>query len=102
DNLYEELPQVSGLGLRGAARCAALLSEHRGVAMLSRELATIVRQAPQSETFANRCVDDLWSSESDIDAFEDLLRDMELTDDDIRRFCTQAGALKTIRQGVAG
>ena len=102
DNLYEQLSDVNGLGLRGAARCAALLSEHRAGAMLSRELATIVRQAPPTEPFANRCVDHLWSTDSDIDAFEGLLRDMELSDDDIRRFCAQASALRNTRQGVVG
>lgn len=100
DNLYEQLSEVTGLGFRGAARCAALLSEHRAAAMLSRELATIVRQAPATETFANRSVDDLWASDSDMEAFEGLLRDMELTDDDIRRFCVQAAGLKTTRQSV--
>lgn len=93
DNLYECLSEVPGLPMRGAARCGALLSSHRDAAMLSRELATIVRQAPATEPFANCSAADLSIACADTGAFEALLQEMELAEDDIRRFCAQAAGL---------
>lgn len=98
DNLFESLSAVPGLGMRGGARCASLLTEHRDMALLSRELATIVRQVPETESFAGRKVDDLWSGAVDKDGFEQLLQDMELAEDDIRRFCTQVNSLPGAHQ----
>jgi DNA polymerase I len=97
DTLYEQLSDVPGLTMRGAARCAALLAQHRDAAMLSRQLATIVRQAPVTEAFASCSIADLWPRSPDLDAFELLLREMELKDDDIRRFCGQASQLPGTR-----
>ena len=46
DELYEGLDRVPRLSLRGAASVARRLEEHRELAFLSRELATISRDAP--------------------------------------------------------
>ena len=46
DELYEGLDRVPRLRLRGAASVARRLEEHRELAFLSRELATISRDAP--------------------------------------------------------
>jgi len=46
DEVYAKLDDVSSLPLRGAAGVARKLAEGRDLAFLSRELATIVRDAP--------------------------------------------------------
>jgi len=46
DALYERLDEVPYLRLRGSAQHAMRLREHRGIALLSRQLATIDRAAP--------------------------------------------------------
>jgi 5'-3' exonuclease len=46
DALYAGLERVADLPLRGAAGLARRLAEHRQLAFLSRELATVVRDAP--------------------------------------------------------
>lgn len=46
DAIYERLDEVPFLRMRGAAQHAARLREHREIALLSRRLATIDRQAP--------------------------------------------------------
>lgn len=44
--LYRDLGRVAGLALRGARGVATRLAEHRELAFLSRELATIAQDAP--------------------------------------------------------
>ncbi|GIX36953.1 MAG: exodeoxyribonuclease IX [Silanimonas sp.] len=51
DALLERLDEVPLLKLRGAAGHAARLHEHRETALLSRRLATIVRDAPLPQGF---------------------------------------------------
>src|SRR5688572_16878795 len=46
DELYERLPEVASLRMRGSAQHAARLPEHRDTAELSRRLATIDVNAP--------------------------------------------------------
>lgn len=46
DGVYRCIDQVASLPMRGAARCRRLLVEHREMAYLSRELATIHRHVP--------------------------------------------------------
>ena len=53
DTLLDRLHEVPLLKLRGAAQHAARLREHREAALLSRQLATIVRDAPLPGDFAS-------------------------------------------------
>lgn len=46
DTLYDRLEAVPGLPIRGAKGLAARLEEHRDLAFLSRELATLATDAP--------------------------------------------------------
>ncbi|MCC5809533.1 MAG: flap endonuclease [Ectothiorhodospiraceae bacterium] len=46
DGIYRRLDEVPGLPLRGAARVARLLKQHRDLADVSLKLATIHREAP--------------------------------------------------------
>ena len=48
--IYDDLPSISGLALRGARRVQALLEAHAEQAWLSRQLATIDREAPLQAT----------------------------------------------------
>lgn len=50
EGIYADLDRVSALPLRGASRFRRLLREHREAAFLSRDLATIHRQAPMATT----------------------------------------------------
>jgi DNA polymerase I len=93
DVVFESLDQVTGLRMRGAARCAELLKEHKEAAMLSRELATIARSAPHTEAFATVSVTELELKSADIPALLALLRDMDLSEDDIQRFVYQLETL---------
>jgi len=51
DALLERLAEVPFLRLRGSAQHAARLQEHRAIALLSRQLATIALDAPLPEDF---------------------------------------------------
>ena len=46
DELFAELDAVAELSVRGASKLAARLEQHRELAFLSRELATVARDAP--------------------------------------------------------
>ena len=51
DALLERIAEVPFLRLRGSAQHALRLAEHRDIALLSRKLATIVRDAPLPDDF---------------------------------------------------
>jgi DNA polymerase I len=51
DKLFDRLAEVPFLRLRGSAQHAERLKEHRKIAFLSRQLATIVRDAPLPADF---------------------------------------------------
>jgi 5'-3' exonuclease len=53
DTLLEKIAEVPFLRLRGSAQHAVRLKEHRELALLSRQLATIVCDAPLPEDFGN-------------------------------------------------
>lgn len=93
ENLYSALDQVSGIKMRGAKRCAALLEEHKSVAVLSKQLATITRQVPESESFAALSIADLSVKPVENPALLALLRDMELAEEDVQRFVYQLETL---------
>lgn len=46
DSISEDLLDWEGMGVRGAARLAGLIAEHRDRALRTRELATVVRDVP--------------------------------------------------------
>lgn len=93
ETLYTQLDQVSGLKMRGAMRCAALLKEHQAMAMLSRQLATISRHAPDSEAFATVSEPELELKPVDGQGLLALLRDMDLSEEDVQRFVYQLETL---------
>lgn len=96
ETLFGQLHQVPSLKIRGAARCADLLKEHQVTAMLSRQLATITRQAPATESFATVSESDLELKPADIPALLGLLRDMELAEEEVQRFVYQLETLDRI------
>lgn len=51
DAMLERIAEIPFLRLRGSAQHAARLAEHREIALLSRKLATIIRDAPLPEDF---------------------------------------------------
>jgi len=53
DQLYERLAEVPYLRMRGSAQHAQRLAEHRAVALLSRQLATIDVNAPLPDDFGS-------------------------------------------------
>ncbi len=74
DRLYENLHLVPKLELRGAARLADSLDEHRELAFLSRQLATIIcEMADENEHYAHLEFDDLRQQAVQTDAFADFL-----------------------------
>lgn len=91
--LFTQLDQVRGLKLRGAARCAELLKEHQVIAMLSRRLATITRQVPPAEAFAAVTENDLALQSVNSPELLRLLREMDLSEEDVQRFVYQLETL---------
>jgi 5'-3' exonuclease len=94
--LFMQLDQVPAIKMRAAKRCAELLKQHQDVAMLSRQLATIARQAPASEAFATVSADELELRPSDRSALVGLLREMELSEEDVQRFVYQLETLDRV------
>ncbi|MDO8908820.1 MAG: 5'-3' exonuclease H3TH domain-containing protein [Pseudohongiella sp.] len=93
ESVFEQVDQVHGLKMRGAKRCAQLLAEHQVMAMLSRQLATIARQAPATEAFAVVSENELELTAIDAPALLALLREMDLSEDDVQRFVFQLETL---------
>lgn len=72
--LYENLQDVGGLSYRGASKGAALLTKHKSVAHLSRQLATIVQDVDvATERFSQVSATDILWQQPDVVAVDDLL-----------------------------
>ncbi|WP_079204168.1 DNA polymerase I [Pseudomonas sp. CC6-YY-74] len=72
DVIYANLDQVAGLPIRGAKTLAAKLSEHRDMAYLSYELATIKLDVP-----LNLAIDALHPGPADVPALLELYDELE-------------------------
>lgn len=72
DGIYANLDQVAGLPIRGAKTLAAKLTEHRDMAYLSYELATIKLDVP-----LNLAIDALHPGPADVPALLELYDELE-------------------------
>lgn len=92
--LYENLDEVASLSYRGAKKGAELLKRHEEIAMLSRQLATIVEDvAHPDEAFSNVCCTQLrWSAPVQAQV-EDLLQRLQLDSIATERYLTLLGSL---------
>ncbi|MCB1664534.1 MAG: hypothetical protein KDI28_02070 [Pseudomonadales bacterium] len=92
--LYENLDEVDKLQFRGAKRAASLLHEHEAMAMLSRELATIVvdREHPD-EAFSCCPLPTLKWQAPQVSQVESLLLELNLDSIASQRYMTLLGSL---------
>lgn len=72
DNIYANLDQVAGLSIRGAKSLGAKLEEHREVAYLSRQLATI-----KTDVELDMCAATLAMQEPDLIRLRELYEQLE-------------------------
>jgi 5'-3' exonuclease len=93
DTLFAQLDAVSGLGLRGAIRCAQLLAKHQGQALLSRQLARIVSCDDATEPFVVGSSEALRVGAVNGPGFTGLLDEMALADGDVQGLQTMLHAL---------
>lgn len=77
--LYENLDDVASLGYRGAKKGAEVLKRHQEIAMLSRQLATIVEDVdhPEEAFSSVQCESLLWESPQ-VDLVEGILKRLQL------------------------
>ena len=73
ENIYKNIEDIPDLNVRGAARVQRLLEEHKNNAFLSRELATIKKDAPLNLDFDQS---EFWNFEND--QVIEVLKDLEL------------------------
>ena len=73
ENIYKNIEDIPDLNVRGAARVQRLLEEHKNNAFLSRELATIKKDAPLNLDFGQS---EFWNFEND--QVIEVLKDLEL------------------------
>jgi len=73
ENIYKNIEDIPDLNIRGAARVQRLLEEHKNNAFLSRELATIKKDAPLNLDFDQS---EFWNFEND--QVIEVLKDLEL------------------------
>lgn len=86
DKLLERLAEVPFLRLRGSAQHAMRLQEHREIALLSRQLATIARDAPLPADF-----DAARRRPADADALHGLIERLRFGPISRRRLLSAAG-----------
>jgi DNA polymerase I len=96
--VYENLHKVPELELRGAKRLAELLEQHRDLAELSKELATIVCDAhcnpeDEEETFVGIGAEDLEIKNPSVKDLQALLRRYSFVDEDQERILSQLRSL---------
>ncbi|MCV4273547.1 DNA polymerase I [Pseudomonas capsici] len=86
--LYENLDQVAGMAFRGAKTLAPKLEEHRDMAFLSYELATIKVDVPLDIT-----LDELQVGEPDLEKLTELYTQLEFKSwlEDLQRQAKRAG-----------
>ncbi len=102
--LYDNLPEVASLSYRGAKKGAELLSKHQEIAMLSRQLATIVEDVEHPlEAFSTVQSSDLQWRAPQAQLVADILRGMQLDSIASERYLTLLGSLSPIApaQGLA-
>ena len=96
--IYENLEKVPGLELRGAKRLAELLEQHRDLAELSKELATIVCDAhcnseDEDESFVGIDSEDLVIGEASEKELESFLSNYSFKQEDSSRLLSQLRSL---------
>jgi DNA polymerase-1 len=92
--LYDNLTEVASLSYRGAKKGAELLKRHQEIAMLSRQLATIVEDVdhPEEAFSSIGCAQLLWSA-PDSALVADILQRMQLDSIASERYLTLLGSL---------
>lgn len=78
DGIYQKIHKVPGSGLRGSKRIHSLLTEHREMAFLSKDLATINTSAPISCPVAS-------------------LKKKRIREKNVHKFCDDIGTGKNLR-----
>lgn len=91
DHIYDNLPAVGSLPLRGASKLGRLLDQHRDLAYLSRTLATIVQDVDdETEQFSVAPLQALQRKPANTDQLADFLQRYNFQ----RRFCdSMVGAI---------
>ncbi|MBI6851210.1 DNA polymerase I [Pseudomonas cichorii] len=95
--LYENLDLVAGMAFRGAKTMAPKLEEHRDMAFLSYELATIKVDVPLDVT-----LDELQVGEPDLEKLTELYTELEFKSwlEDLQRQAKRAG-VEIVKEEVA-
>lgn len=101
--LYDNLGEVASLAYRGAKKGAEVLQRHQEIAMLSRQLATIVEDVDLAEeTFSGiHCAQLRWRSPH-VASVEDILQRMQLDSIASERYLALLGPLGPAPQGQDG
>lgn len=97
--LYENLDEVASLSYRGAKKGAELLKRHEEIAMLSRQLATIVEDvdAPD-EAFSRAHIQALTWRAPQGDVVQDVLQKMQLDSIAHERYMSLLQGLAPVRE----
>lgn len=102
--LYDNLSEVASLSYRGAKKGAELLKQHQEIAMLSRQLATIVEDVDHPEEVFSSIESSqmLWSAPQP-ELVADILKRMQLDSVATERYLALLGSLTpdTPAQGLA-
>ena len=99
EHIYQNLDQVQQLEIRGAARLAAALQEHKEAAYLSKELATIVCDISASnEACARATLDDLHRREHDVKDLQAILQNYRFTEMEAGHLVSLASDLQASRE----
>jgi len=99
--LYDNLAEVASLSYRGAKKGAELLKRHQEIAMLSRQLATIVEDVDHAqEAFSSvQCAQLLWSAPRPT-LVENILQRMQLDSIASERYLALLDSLTPDRQAL--
>lgn len=101
--LFENLDEVASLSYRGAKKGAELLKRHQEIALLSRQLATIVEDvAHPEEAFSNTLYTDLAWQAPQCERVEEVLKSLKLDSLLTQRYIALLDSLTPMTQPVGG
>jgi DNA polymerase-1 len=101
--LFENLDEVASLSYRGAKKGAELLKRHQEIALLSRQLATIVEDvAHPEEAFSNTFYADLTWQAPQCERVEEVLKSLKLDSLLTQRYLALLDTLTPMTQPVGG
>ncbi len=101
--LFENLDEVASLSYRGAKKGAELLKRHQEIALLSRQLATIVEDvAHPEEAFSNTLYADLTWQAPQCERVEEVLKSLKLDSLLTQRYLALLDSLTPTTQPVGG